>query len=58
MTFLWCKTETPRPTWRLYWPIQGQPDRSRAFLQPVFGRFTEGFDAADLKIAERLLAAF
>ena len=35
---------------------QGQSERGRAFLRPVFEQFTEGFDTADLKAAERLLA--
>jgi hypothetical protein len=29
----------------------------RTLLQPVFEQFTEGSDTADLKAAERLLAA-
>jgi predicted ATPase len=28
-----------------------------ALLQPVYGRFTEGFDTADLKAAKALLDA-
>jgi len=35
---------------------QGRSDSARALLQPVFGQFAEGFDTADLKAAERLLA--
>jgi predicted ATPase len=35
---------------------QGQSERGRALLAPVFGRFTEGFDTADLRAAEHLLA--
>jgi hypothetical protein len=35
---------------------QGQHERGRALLQPVFEQFVEGFDTADLKAAERLLA--
>jgi predicted ATPase/DNA-binding winged helix-turn-helix (wHTH) protein len=35
---------------------QGQSERGRALLAPVFRRFTEGFDTADLRAAERLLA--
>ena len=31
-------------------------ERGRALLQPVFEQFVEGFDTADLKAAERLLA--
>jgi predicted ATPase/DNA-binding winged helix-turn-helix (wHTH) protein len=36
---------------------QGRPESGRAFLQPVFEQFTEGFDTADLKAAERVLAS-
>ncbi|WP_256806180.1 winged helix-turn-helix domain-containing protein [Bradyrhizobium sp. Bra64] len=35
---------------------QGQPQRGRMLLEPVFLRFTEGFETADLAAAERLLA--
>jgi predicted ATPase/DNA-binding winged helix-turn-helix (wHTH) protein len=35
---------------------RGRPDSARALLRPVFEQFTEGFDTADLKAAERLLA--
>ena len=35
---------------------QGRGDSARAFLQPIFERFAEGLDTADLKAAERLLA--
>jgi predicted ATPase len=35
---------------------QLQSGRGRALLGPVFGQFTEGFDTADLKAAERLFA--
>nr|WP_245973706.1 winged helix-turn-helix domain-containing protein [Bosea caraganae] len=38
------------------WAGQGRPDAARALLQPVFARFDEGSDTADLKAAERLLA--
>jgi predicted ATPase/DNA-binding winged helix-turn-helix (wHTH) protein len=34
---------------------QGQPDRGRSVLEPVFRQFTEGFDTADLKAAAQLL---
>jgi predicted ATPase len=34
---------------------QGRPDSGRALLEPVFKQFTEGFDTADLRAAERLL---
>jgi predicted ATPase len=35
---------------------QGKSDQGRALLEPVFQQFTEGFDTADLKAAERMLA--
>ncbi len=38
------------------WIGQGRSDDARALLLPVFEQFTEGFDTADLKAAERLLA--
>jgi len=38
------------------WAGQGRSDEARALLQPVFAQFSEGFDTADLKAAERLLA--
>jgi predicted ATPase len=38
------------------WSRQGQPERARSLLQPVFEQFTEGSDTADLKAAQRLLA--
>ena len=34
---------------------RGQPERGRRLLEPVFLRFTEGFETADLRAAERLL---
>ena len=37
------------------WAAQGQRDRARAILQPIFEQFVEGFDTADLKAAEHLL---
>ena len=36
---------------------QGQIEGARAFLQPVFKQFKEGFDTVDLTAAQRLLAA-
>jgi len=36
--------------------VQGRPERARALLQPIFERFVEGSDTADVKAAERLLA--
>jgi predicted ATPase/DNA-binding winged helix-turn-helix (wHTH) protein len=38
------------------WAGQGQSERARILLQPVFEQFVEGADTADLKAAERLLA--
>ncbi|HUO97623.1 MAG TPA: hypothetical protein VMU01_03100, partial [Rhizomicrobium sp.] len=34
---------------------QGHPADAEALLQPIYDRFTEGFDTADLKAAEALL---
>jgi predicted ATPase len=36
---------------------QGRPADAMALLQPVYDRFTEGFDTADLKAAKALLDA-
>jgi predicted ATPase len=36
---------------------QGRPADALALLQPVYDRFTEGFDTADLKAAKALLDA-
>ena len=38
------------------WAGQGQRDRARAALQPIFGEFVEGLDTADLQVAAHLLA--
>jgi len=35
---------------------QGRREDARTLLQPVFAQFDEGFDTADSKSAERLLA--
>ena len=37
------------------WRDQGRPTEATALLQPVYDRFTEGFDTADLKAAKVLL---
>jgi len=37
------------------WRDQGRGKDARELLAPVFGRFTEGFDTADLKEAKVLL---
>jgi predicted ATPase len=48
-----------RATTSLAWLLrdQGRPADALALLQPVYGRFTEGFDTADLKAAKALLDA-
>jgi hypothetical protein len=35
---------------------QGQSERGRALLQPLLQQFTQGFNTADLKTTERVLA--
>ena len=37
------------------WRDQGRPTEAMALLQPVYDRFTEGFDTTDLKAAKALL---
>jgi predicted ATPase len=37
------------------WYGQNRRTEARALLQPVYDRFTEGFDTADLKAAKALL---
>jgi len=37
------------------WYGQNRPTEALALLQPVYDRFTEGFDTADLKAAKALL---
>jgi tetratricopeptide (TPR) repeat protein len=37
------------------WAAQGQRDRARAILQPIFEQFVEGLDTTDLKTAAHLL---
>jgi hypothetical protein len=37
------------------WRDQGKRNEARAFLAPVYGWFTEGFDTLDLKQAKALL---
>jgi predicted ATPase/DNA-binding winged helix-turn-helix (wHTH) protein len=39
----------------LFWSEQGHFDRARDLLSRVYGRFTEGFESADLKAAKRIL---
>ena len=39
----------------LLWRDQGKLDEAREYLAPVYGWFTEGFDALDLKEAKGLL---
>jgi hypothetical protein len=36
---------------------QGHPADAKALRQPVYDRFSEGFDTADLKAAKNLLDA-
>jgi predicted ATPase len=38
------------------WAAHGLRDRARGLLQPLFATFMEGFDTADLKAADQLLA--
>jgi predicted ATPase len=38
------------------WAARGEGDRARAVLQPIFETFEEGFDTADLRAADNLLA--
>jgi predicted ATPase len=37
------------------WPNQGGSGEARDLLAPVYERFTEGFDTADVKEAKALL---
>jgi len=37
------------------WRDQGERGRARELLAPIYGRFTEGFDTADLQEAKTLL---
>jgi predicted ATPase len=37
------------------WQQQGKRDEARELLVPIYGRFTEGFDTADLQEAKALL---
>ena len=37
------------------WQQQGRPEAAHVLLAPVYGRFTEGFDTADLREAKALL---
>jgi predicted ATPase len=38
------------------WQQQGKRDEAHALLAPIYGRFSEGFDTADLREAKALLA--
>jgi predicted ATPase len=38
-----------------FWRDQGKRNEARELLAPVYGWFTEGFDARDLKEANALL---
>jgi predicted ATPase len=37
---------------------QGRTEPARELLAPLYGRFTEGFDTADLRAAKTLLDSF
>jgi predicted ATPase len=37
------------------WQQQGQQDKARELIAPIYGWFTEGFDTADLQEAKALL---
>jgi predicted ATPase len=37
------------------WQQQGRREAAHALLAPVYGRFTEGFDTADLRDAKAVL---
>jgi predicted ATPase len=37
------------------WQQQGQRDKARQLLTPIYGWFTEGFETADLREAKVLL---
>jgi predicted ATPase len=39
------------------WRDQGRPAEGLALLQPVYDRFTEGFDTTELKATKALLEA-
>ena len=53
------------PSWELraatslarLWHEQGRPGPARELLTPIHGRFTEGFDSADLRAARTLLGS-
>jgi predicted ATPase len=40
------------------WHQQGRTEAARGLLAPVYGRFTEGFDTAELQTAKALLSSF
>jgi predicted ATPase/DNA-binding winged helix-turn-helix (wHTH) protein len=62
-SFDWARRQDAR-SWQLrtaldlatLWTAEGQCRRARATLEPIFQQFTEGFDTADLKAAEKLLS--
>ncbi len=37
------------------WQERGAADEARELLAPIYGRFTEGFETADLREAKQLL---
>ena len=52
-TLLW-ELRGALPLARL-WSAEKRPNDARQILAPVYGRFVEGFDAADLREAKLLL---
>jgi predicted ATPase/DNA-binding winged helix-turn-helix (wHTH) protein len=38
------------------WVAQGEPERAQVVLRPIFEKFVEGLETADLQVAEQLLA--
>ena len=48
-----CATDLAR-----LWQQQGRVGPARDLLTPIYARFTEGFDTADLRAAKTLLDAF
>ncbi len=40
------------------WHQQGRTEPARELLAPIYRRFTEGFDTADLRAARTLLSTF
>jgi predicted ATPase/DNA-binding winged helix-turn-helix (wHTH) protein len=59
----WSRRQTAR-SWELrtavdlaaLWAAEGQPERAGSVLEPIFEKFVEGLDTADLIAAKQLLA--